>query len=409
MCRGVLVSTEPYARIHNIPRNETRRHWALKWAAWWILMKEFECRNAALEVSARMGPGAEDDQTVAEHDAVGLRRVYKYREHPWQTVPCDQVAVNVSRYDPKAPGQNRWKTGAWVAAGERRLAPGELPGRDEPDAMTSYYWEPPGGRQVHIWNRDIRPARKSGMVQIREPGTTRETQWLFYGVDAKQSRSDYQKWLREWEARVAGMDYFLIVAPAGLLQLKEIPPKIGLVEVDLARLVTIDRYDGQEEDRAPWIRVNYTVVRQPTRLRKYQDPGPGALYDFASRCAWRMKDMFLDNLGAFFWSQLQAELAAAGENEPEPAESIITRVITEPPAAGAPENGLFVILSPPGRDGRRTRLEHQGRVITGTAEALAAARGALGCSSWEVCPCVPEPGDDPLDIAEVLGSSLSHV
>ncbi len=85
--------------------------------------------------------------------------------------------------------------------------------------------------------RAVAPGRDGAVVRVRRSGGQRRELAQLCGADAKQSRRDLQAWLKDAGRRLNGVQLFLIVAPLGLVRPDELPPKVGLAELDMDRLV----------------------------------------------------------------------------------------------------------------------------------------------------------------------------
>jgi len=301
----------PYTRVEGVPGNESLEHFVLKWAAYRVLTHDLECSFALLEAGAR--PDIRSRRRWPRHDALGVRFRTGRASLPWQEVPASTVRLEVLDGD----------TGRW------REVPAADLGRYSADPTLRARRLGPGSAQATL--RHIRPGRTPGTVLLRDAGGERRQVAQLCAADAKQSRSDLQAWLREAPDRLRGVQYFLIVAPVGLTDPGELPPKVGLAEVDTHHLVG--------EGGAPAVRM----ARWPEALRTGVRWDERRTAEFERHAYYAMHDLFERRLFWFLAQQALDRRHAAGSGEAAAAVARLDLPTPEGVRAYRPEDRQAVV------------------------------------------------------------------
>lgn len=279
-----------------LPSNETPRHWALKWAAWYVLRHYFGCYTACgIEVEAYRDAG--NRGPYARQDAVGLRRDYEYRPHPTQLVHPSRLMG--FRY---IPGQRHTPPEPWLDITYTTPA-GET-------VRQSHGVQLDGDQTVTVVNPK---PNKNGEVRVRLSGSAKIEHRYIYGADAKQSVGDYRAWLAHWEERVAPLDIAVIVTPVGLLAAEDVPEPVGLIEIDPALFLLEEHHRGGTI--APNLVLAPQVKRQPERLRKHGPIDDLTWLRLQNDCLGGLANRVESTLHAVIWPAVREALAGAPEEE----------------------------------------------------------------------------------------------
>ena len=280
-----------YARAEGLPGNESLAHFILKWAAYRVLTQELECPFALLEAGA--GVGRAHPRRWPRHDALGIRFHSRRAPEPWQEVPAASVRVEVLD----------GTSGRW-----REIEAGSLPQHAADPTLRAFACNA-GSPDTAL--RAVRPGKAPGTLGIRRPGGERQELGQLCGADAKQSRNDLQAWLREAPDRMRAVQLFVLVAPVGLVGTADLPPKVGLAEVDLDQLLSAD---GQ-----PAIRL----ARLPEPLRPARVWTPARTAEFQRHAYYTMHALFQRQL---FWFLAQQAVdrrhAADGTTGQDPVTTV---------------------------------------------------------------------------------------
>lgn len=289
--------------VDGLPANESLRHFVLKWAAYRVLTQELECPFALVEADARVG--ATRKSRLPRHDALGVRFRTGRAQPPWEEVDANRVRLQL--LDPE--------TGLWraVAPGPEAFADKTLRGIERL------------GDGCEQPLRQVRAAARPGYVRVRRSGSERRELAQLCGADAKQSRGDLLAWLHEAERRLKGVALFVIVAPLGLTRPEELPPKVGLAEVDLDRLL-----DAAGE---PAIRM----TRLPELLRPGTAWAPERTAEFQRHAYYALHGLFGRQL-FWFLAQTALERRVAAEIRPVVARPTDAAAV-RPPASRLKRNG----------------------------------------------------------------------
>jgi len=232
-----------------------------------------ECPFALVEAGAR--PGARSRHRLPRHDALGVRFRAGRAPSAATEVPAETVQMEVLE----------GATGQWRPVPAAGLAAAAL------DPTLRAYEVGAAGPKTPL--RSVALGKTPGTVRIRRRGGERRELAQLCGADAKQSRGDLQAWLRDAPKRLRGVQFFFIVAPAGLARAEELPPKVGLAEVDLERLLG--------PDGEPAIRV----ARWPESLRAGVAWDEARTVDFQRHAYYAMHGLFGRRL---FWFLAQQAL-----------------------------------------------------------------------------------------------------
>ena len=295
-----------YVHIDGLPANESLEHFTLKWAAYRLLTHELGCPFALVEAGARAGVPGAPRSGWPRHDALGVRFRSARSPMPWTEVPAEGVRLEVLD----------GATGRWRPVGPDALGPAADP--------TLRGFQRTAAGEIPL--RAVAPGKAAGQVRIRGSGGVRRELAELCAADAKQSRGDLQAWLRDAPRRLRAVQLFVLVAPVGLCRVEELPPRVGLAEVDLRQLL-----DARGE---PAIRM----LRAPQALRPAQGWEPGRAEEFQRHAYYAMHGLFGRRL---FWllaqQALQRRAAAGGPvapGDPAPAR--------EAAAAAEPARGAVV-------------------------------------------------------------------
>lgn len=296
-----VASLPRYVHVDGLPANESIEHFTLKWAAYRVLTEHLECPFALLEAGARAGLAARRSRWP-RHDALGVRFRSGRAPDPWDELPASQVRIEVLDA----------ATGRWKALSAAQLDAGTA----EDETLRAFELQPGGGEAPL---RAVAPGRTAGAVRVRHSGGSRHELAQLCAADAKQSRGDLQAWLREAPERLRSVHSFVLVAPPGLCRTEELPPKVGLAEVDLDRLLDAD---GQ-----PAIRM----ARWPEALRPAARWAPERTAEFQRHAYYALHGLFGRQL---FWFLAQQALDRRRRTGAEPPGG--TRERAEAAAAEAP-------------------------------------------------------------------------
>ncbi len=295
------------ARVDGLPANETLAHFVLEWAAYRLLTRELECPFAAVETNL--------GRSRLRHDAVGIR-LRQGRTVPWEELDTGALRLEVL---------------------DERLGIWRSPTEAEEASWTSdtahRAWE--AGTLGEEPLRAARPTGHPGRWQVQRWGGERREMVQVCAADAKQSRGDLLAWLRRAEERLRGVHLFLLVTPPGLARPDELPPHVGLAEVDLEEILGSD---GE---------ANVRLVRWPETLRSASPWSAERTERFQRQAYYALHGLFSRQL---FWLLAQTAIDHEAASRKTPAD--VTESSGPPGAADKPSPARG---SRPRAGGGRTR------------------------------------------------------
>lgn len=216
--RSGLRGEAPLPRyVHRpaLPANESLRHFVLKWAAYHVLTAELGCPFALVEAGAGLGKRRGH---LPRHDALGIRFRARRAAAPWVELPAASVRLEVLGAG-----------GLWTEVPAASLR------AHAADRTLRGFERGPGGGEVPL--RAVAPGADPGRVRARRSGSERGEAVQLCAADAKQSRADLDRFLRDAPERLRGVHLFLLTTPPGLVAAERLPPKVGLAEVALEGLL----------------------------------------------------------------------------------------------------------------------------------------------------------------------------
>lgn len=286
-----------HRRVQGLPANETLEHFVLKWAAYRLLTRELGCAYALLEA----GPPRARGRT-SRHDALGVRLRPTRPSPVWVELPEGQVRLEVLDTH----------SGLWREVPAAELA------RHAADPTLRARRLDAGAAAVTV--RAIRPGSTPGTVRLRQPGSERRQSAQLCAADAKQSRGDLQAWLREAPRRLRGVQCFLLVTPPGLARPEELPPRVGLAEVDTTHLVGADGTPAVRMIR--WPESLRSAVRwDERRMLEFERRAYHALHGLLDRqLFWLLAQQALDRRRAAGAGSAPHEVRASGLRLYRPAD-----------------------------------------------------------------------------------------